>query len=42
MDREIREELSRTEAKIGDGPYVGIAGWKKEILWFVLTLRIRN
>jgi len=28
----MREQLLRTEAKVGDGPYVGVAGWKKEIL----------
>jgi len=29
MDREMREQLSRTEAEVGDGPYAGIAGWKR-------------
>ena len=28
MDREMREQLSKTEAEVGDVPYVGVAGWK--------------
>ncbi|KAL8146552.1 hypothetical protein AgCh_004327 [Apium graveolens] len=26
----MRKQLSRTEAEVGDGPYAGVAGWKKK------------
>ena len=40
MDREMREQLSRTEAKVGDGPYDGIVGWKRRFHGNSFALKI--